>query len=361
LRHASNGVQVAPKTSKKDTIKPMKIRAQRVYYFFTGTVFTCAFLVLAAIASGQNLFVVDFGSTNIYEFSPGGAQSARVSGVKNPFRLAFDSAGNLYVSEFEASDILKFTPGGVKSVYASGINEPAALAFDQAGNLFVAQGNGTITEIKTNGTPSTIDSDLQGAYGLAFDKAGNLFAADTLGGAIYKYAPGGARTTFASGLGDPGPTAIAFDTASNLYVAIATSNTIIEFPAGGTQKNFASLYNPWGLAFDNAGDLFVTEGNGGSITKINVHGGQSTFASGFTNLIGLAFNPAPQLAGASGNGAFQLTVSTPSPSPYGQTIVQASTDLINWSNVYTNVSPFVFTDSFEAGTRYRFYRTVMWP
>ena len=56
--------------------------------------------------------------------------------------------------------------------------------------------------------------------GLAFDSAGNLFVTDwdaPLGDfKVYKFTPGGARTTFASGLN--GPVSLAFDTAGNLFV-----------------------------------------------------------------------------------------------------------------------------------------------
>ena len=35
------------------------------------------------------------------------------------------------------------------------------------------------------------------------------------------------------------------------------------------------------------------------------------------------------------------------PSPYYSTIIQASTDLVNWVNIYTNTPPFTFTDSWR--------------
>jgi hypothetical protein len=344
----------------------MKMRVQWAFRMFTGTVCACAFLILTEAASAQNLFVADYGSSNIYELTPNGAQSTFASGLSNPVGLAFDGAGNLYASEFFAHNIVKFTPSGAESIYASGIDGPTGLAFDPSGDLFVGQGIGSITEISTNGTKSIFASGGGEIFGLAFDKADNLYAADTLRGAVYEFTPNGTMTTYASGLGSPGPTAVAFDSTGNLYVAIASSKSIIEFPAGGTQTNFVSLFNPWGIAFDNFGNMFVaqgalTNGLGGSITEINVDGGTNLFASGFTNLIGLAFQPMPKLDVASIEGTFHLTVSTPSPSPLSPTIVQTSTDLINWSNVYTNVSPFVYTDSVNSGTPYRFYRTVMWP
>ncbi len=339
----------------------MKMRVQKACGLFIGITGTCIFLILGAIAQAQNLFVADFGGSRVYEFNPHGTQSTFASGLSNPIGLAFDCAGNLFVSEYTASDVLKFTPGGVKSVYASGIIEPTGLAFDHSGNLFVASARASITEIDTNGVQSTFASGLSlgNPYGLAFDRAGNLFAADPLRNVVDEFATNGSMTVFASGLGSP--VAVAFDCQSNLYVANAFSNSIIQFPPGGTQTNFASVFNPWGMVFNNGGFMFITVGTGGGIMDIKTAGDQSMFASGFTNLIGLAFQPTPKLAVTSVGGAVHLTVSIPSPSPLSQMIVQTSTDLMNWSNVYTNVSPFVFTNPVDLGAPYRFYRTVMWP
>ena len=339
----------------------MKMRVQKACGPFIGIAITCVFLILGAIAQAQNLFVADFGGSSVYKFTPDGTPSTYASGLSNPIGLAFDCAGNLYVSEYMGNDVLKFTPGGVKSVYASGIIEPTGLAFDHSGNLFVASARASITKIDTNEVQNTFASGLGlgSPYGLAFDRAGNLFAADPLKNVVDEFATNGTMTVFASGLGSP--VAVAFDCQSNLYVANAFSNSIIQFPAGGPQTNFASVFNPWGMVFNNAGDMFITEGTGGGVMEITTTGYQIMFASGFTNLIGLAFQPTPKLAVTSAKGAVQLTVSVPSPSPLSQTIVQTSTDLMNWSNVYTNVSPFVFTNPVDLGTPYRFYRTVMWP
>lgn len=55
------------------------------------------------------------------------------------------------------------------------------------------------------------------------------------------------------------------------------------------------------------------------------------------------------------NGKFLLTISgTAYP-----TIIQASTNLVNWVNIATNTPPFTFTDSVSAGYRDRFYRAVL--
>ena len=46
------------------------------------------------------------------------------------------AVGLLFVSDFFSNNIYEFTPGGARSTFASGLNQPLGLAFDSAGNLF---------------------------------------------------------------------------------------------------------------------------------------------------------------------------------------------------------------------------------
>jgi uncharacterized delta-60 repeat protein len=57
------------------------------------------------------------------------------------------------------------------------------------------------------------------------------------------------------------------------------------------------------------------------------------------------------------NGTFRLTIT----GPMYSTIIQASTNLVNWVPVYTNTPPFTFTDSNASSYPYRFYRAVLGP
>ena len=68
----------------------------------------------------------------------------------------------------------------------------------------------------------------------------------------------------------------------------------------------------------------------------------------------------PQVAGISvgAGGAFHLTISSPTSS---SVIVQASTNLVNWVNVYTSTPPFTFTDSSSTNYHDRFYRALIGP
>ena len=104
-------------------------------------------------------------------------------------------------------------------------------------------------------------------------QAQNLFETDLHSGNIYEYTPGGARSTFASGLDEP-----------------------------------------YGLAFNSAGDLFAAAWGSGNITEITPGGVQSTFASGLDYPTGLAFQgetlpvPEPSALGLLAGGATALLV-----------------------------------------------------
>ena len=46
-------------------------------------------MLVASSAQAQNLFEVDYGSGNIYEFTPGGVRSTFASGLNQAVALAF--------------------------------------------------------------------------------------------------------------------------------------------------------------------------------------------------------------------------------------------------------------------------------
>ena len=59
-----------------------------------------------------------------------------------------------------------------------------------------------------------------------------------MSGNIYEFTPGGAKSTFATGL--TGPVGLAFNSAGNLFEADAGTGNINEFTPGGTRSIFAS-------------------------------------------------------------------------------------------------------------------------
>jgi uncharacterized delta-60 repeat protein len=76
--------------------------------------------------------------------------------------------------------------------------------------------------------------------------------------------------------------------------------------------------------------------------------------------VGVSTVSAPILSGSasSTNGVFKFTLTG---TPGASYIVQASTNLVSWLPVYTNISPFTFTDTTASNSPSRFYRAVVGP
>ena len=81
------------------------------------------------------------------------------------------------------------------------------------------------------------------------------------------------------------------------------------------------------------------------------------FASATVNVI---IPAPPQLSGAyvGGNGVFQFTVTS---DPGVTNIIQASTNLMTWIPIYTNIGSFIYTNLDSTNYPQRFYRTLMLP
>jgi DNA-binding beta-propeller fold protein YncE len=156
----------------------------------------------------------------------------------------------------------------------------------QGQNLFDADATGSIYEFTPGGAQSTFASGMSYLRGIAFDSVGDLFVDDVVSGNIYKFTPSGTRTTIASGL--ISPWGLACNSAGDVFVASVDSGNIYEITPGGTPSIFASGVNPVGLAFNSAGDLFDADGSG-HIYEFTPAGVQTTFASGLDGPDCLAF------------------------------------------------------------------------
>jgi len=124
-------------------------------------------MLIASSTPAQNLFVSDFSSGNIYEYTPDGVRSTFASGLRGPCGLAFNSEGDLFVVNGLSNYIIKITPSGTQSTFASGLSTPYAAAIDSADNLFVS--------VSISGRTSR---------------------------GIIKFTPDGVKSLFASGLGN---------------------------------------------------------------------------------------------------------------------------------------------------------------
>ncbi len=213
-----------------------------------------------AFNNAGDLFVAN-GISKVIEITPGGTQSIFASGLNGPTGLAFDNTGDLFVANYGSApgggSITEITPGGTQSTFFSGLSYPFGLAFSSAGNLFVSEhGNPSdIKEITPGKAQSTLVSGLNYPDGLAFDGKGDLLEADEGSGNVYEFTNNSGTLNsspgvFVSGLDEPG--ALAFDSTGDLFVASSVSD-IIKITPGGAQSTFASgLNSPTGLAFQPA-------------------------------------------------------------------------------------------------------------
>jgi len=247
---------------------------------------------LAFDASG-NLFAVEHWHS-IAKFTGDGIQSKFAAGLQEPIGLCIDNGGKLFVSDFRSNSIYEFTPDGKRSTFANGIS-PKGMAFDHSNRLFVVQGD-SVFKFTPTGTKSIFASgvsNLSNPIDLVLDEAGNLFVVpvrmlDNKAGippSIIKFSPDGARTVFASSLSEPEE--IATDGSGHLFVVVETHeqdtlysrHAILKFSPDGTKHTFASGLSvfPRALACSRSGNLFVLTDH--SILKFDSNGVQSTFAS----------------------------------------------------------------------------------
>jgi sugar lactone lactonase YvrE len=175
----------------------------------------------------------------------------------------------------------------VLAMFGSICSVPAAV-----GDFFEADfSSGIVYRFAPNGTKTVFASGLNGPEGLAQDAAGNVFVSETGTGIIYKYtADGTSRTPFATGLN--GPASLVFDLAGNLWDADFLGNKIYKFTPNGSRTTFAEtgLNGPANLAFDATGNLFVADFFSGNVFKYAPNGSRTPFAGNVGMPHGLAFD-----------------------------------------------------------------------
>jgi hypothetical protein len=226
-------------------------------------------------AHAATLYVAE--GSNINKFASDGTKTSFITtGLSSPRDLAVDLGGNLFVAD--QNSVFKYTPGGARTTIATfdGINV-SAIAVDATGDLFVAN-NSSIFKYTSGGTQTLVDSRLAAIQALAVDASGNLFAGDFGPGKIFKYTPGGVKTTFAdgatpfSGTNDSrlAPVSLAFGISGNgnsgnlaaldLRTAIPNSLTIENFlPSGASRSIVGAGLEFYDLAVDENDNIFVSQ------------------------------------------------------------------------------------------------------
>ncbi|HEV7404703.1 MAG TPA: PEP-CTERM sorting domain-containing protein [Chthoniobacteraceae bacterium] len=170
--------------------------------------------------------------------------------------IACDKFGNVYASA--RNFIYRFTPDGVRTTYFTGTTQYFEdLVVDLSGNIYAYSGK--VYKITPAGAISVIATGfMDGQAPLACDSAGNVFVGDGVAGNVTRITPGGAKSSFSTGLQAGG---LAVDAAGNVYVADRGNGDLKEYSQTGTLINSSTFpanpfSNPTGIAFDVQGQLY---------------------------------------------------------------------------------------------------------
>jgi sugar lactone lactonase YvrE len=175
--------------------------------------------------------------------------------------------------------------------------QASGFAFDHAGNLFFLTANpSTIFKFAPDGTATKFATgNAESNWSeIAITANGNLVATATANKqqgdvvtAILKFTPAGKWSIFIGEAGKGEPTGVVSDSAGNLFVGISglkspsPSSTIFKFTRNRARTTFAvGLERPSNFAFDAAGNLFLSDDS--SIFKFSPSGNKSTFATGIS-------------------------------------------------------------------------------
>lgn len=225
----------------------------------------------------------------------GSTTTTFATGFNAPAAMTFDASHTLFVGDVggmvcppenpncmsQPTRIWRVTPAGVKTVFtAGGLIEPVGMAFDSAGNLFVCDNGTVIYKYSPGGSRTTFATGLNGAGEIALDRSGNLYAPENGTGNIVRFTPSGAESVFISVGGSPG--GLAFDNQGNLFVTEAiTGGPVSKITPSGIVTRFGAGVTSSSVAFDTAGNLLVADTIDGKIKKFTPNGTMTVFASGY--------------------------------------------------------------------------------
>jgi len=229
-----------------------------------------------------------------------------------------------------------------------------------AWSLFVLDDQSPDSGVISNGWSFTLTTGS--LVGFAADKALSMTASAT--DVLVN-----SNVTYTVGLTNYGPSSssnmIMLDTLPSGVTVVAITNTLV---GSSVEVNASQIsWNLGTLATGAGAQLMLTMSSSsvGIITNSAIVQADTTDANIDNNSASVAVNvvsslPPPQVSAISvGGGAFHLTISNPNASTV---IIQASTNLVNWVNVYTSTLPSItFNDSTQTNYHDRFYRAKIGP
>lgn len=288
----------------------------------TGDAAAFNFLMGSAVAadSAGNVYVMESLNSDIRKVTPFGVVSSWAGtagkfgvsdGVGSAARFTFpqaitaDAGGNLYIADFGGSNLRKVASDGTVSTLSTTVGQfvsASGLAVDTVGDIYVADaGQHVIKKVSPSGVITTFagtagvkgSADGTGAAagfsspsGMVLDASGTLYVADSGNNTIRKITAAGVVTTIAGNAGSVGvsdgtgpsarfnnPTQMGMDSSSNLYVDDAYNGTIRKVTSAGvvttmagvpgqigTNSSFSTLGYVSGLAV-SGNTLYISSGS----------------------------------------------------------------------------------------------------
>ena len=228
-----------------------------------------------------SLFVTRSGSrgenvpVSIYRVDSHGSVEEFSGDIMNPTGIAFDGLGKMYVSSRFDGAVYRVSPVREVISFAEDLGVATGIAFNRQGVMFVG------------------------------DRSGNIYRVDEIGGAE-KWAEH-----------EPSVSAyhLAFGPDDSLYVTgptVSSFDSITRFDEDGNASTFfRGLGRPQGLAFDRDGNLYVAAALRGrrGIVRIAPDGSDAQLVVSGMNVVGLAFGPSGEMAIATNEAVYSLTLS----------------------------------------------------
>jgi len=349
-----------------------------------------------------------------YSGDEGPATSASLN---YPQGVAVDASSNLFIADCDNHRIRMVAPNGVISSLAgcgiagffgdggpatnASLAYPAGVATDASGNLLVADGeNNRVRKIWLAGQPALTLNNLtpndagnyyvviKGPYGsvtssvvyLAItgmpptitEELGNLSVSSGANASLSVSATGGGPLTYQwqlNGTNIPGATSSKLSLTNVLTTGAGVYTVLVTGP-GGTASDSALLTVGPTLSIFQNGSQIILGWSGPWVlqTATNVSGPYSDLpgaTSPFTNMITAEPWEFFRLRSTATNYLAGLGLSTNgfllsgSGAPGYNYVIEASTNLVNWTPVETNPAPFQFIDIAASNYPVRFYRTVL--
>jgi sugar lactone lactonase YvrE len=238
--------------------------------------------------------------------------------VDNP---AFDREGNLYLT-FSGSrgqeapvSIYVVRRDGSREAFVVGLQNPTSMAVDPRGRLHVSSRfDGSVHLVASDGSVTTVATDLGVACGIAFNREGELFVGDR-SGSILKVSDAGLATVFANIPSSVAAFHLAFGPDGWLYVTAPTlspRDVVYRVSPEGALETFCDGFGrPQGLAFDSDGHLYVVDAVAGASAVYRVRAdrpGTREYVLSGGALLGLAFDPRGGLVVCSSETVYRLDV-----------------------------------------------------